>query len=205
MPIAVIGLSIHQSIILKPIDNLPLRIIIITLITVASFVWFVMILIWGYLLPFLIINVVIAFIGYKYIASPLDNYIPHDRCLNCRNLFSMNYIDQKFDHEYTEWEKDHKFAKTLHKSYSSYRTWTHVTYRTSSGQKGSYDKDFKTHTISTTTSLYDEYEVQYKIEVFKITFRCSVCGKEEYDYSYRKTELNRRYVGQKIYTNSRED
>lgn len=205
LPIAVIGLSIHQSIILKPIDNLPLRIIIITLITVASFVWFVMILIWGYLLPFLIINVVIAFIGYKYIASPLDNYIPHDRCLNCRNLFSMNYIDQKFDHEYTEWEKDHKFAKTLHKSYSSYRTWTHVTYRTSSGQKGSYDKDFKTHTISTTTSLYDEYEVQYKIEVFKITFRCSVCGKEEYDYSYRKTELNRRYVGQKIYTNSRED
>lgn len=205
LPIAIIGALMHKAVVFRIVDNLPLKIIMILATVIASFIWYVGILMWGYMLLCLVINVVIAYFIYKYIASPLHNFIPHDRCLSCRNLFSMEFIDEVYDHEYQEWKTKSEFAKTLKKERYKYKTWTEVTTTYSNGAKYKHNENYQTHHGTTTTDLYNDYEVLYNVTVNKQIFKCKHCNKEEYAYTYQWQEIDRRHVGQHTSSYSCED
>lgn len=204
-PMALMGALMHLPATFKPINNLALRGLLILVTIVSCYVWFVAIQMWGHFWPLLIINVAIAYIAYRYIASPLDNFIPHDRCLKCRSLFAMDFVSDVFDHEYQEWGSDSKKVQTLSKKRFSYQTWTHVTTHYSNGKTYSHNENYQTHTGTTTTSLYNDYKVLYKVTVTKRTFKCSKCGHLEHDYLRSWQEIDRQHIGQHIDSSTHED
>lgn len=205
MPLAVVGALMHTPATFKPVNNLALRVLMMLVTAVSCYVWFVAIQMWGHIWPLLVINVAIAYVSYRYIASPLDDFVPHDRCLQCRSLFAMELVDESFDHEYKEWGTVSQFAQTLNKTRYKYRTWTHVTTHYSNGQTASHDENVKTHYGTTTTKLYNDYKVLYNVTVTRQTFKCSKCGKLEYDYLYSRKEIARQHVGQHTNTSSQDD
>lgn len=205
MPMALMGVLMHLPATFKPLNNLALRGLMILVGLVSCYVWFVAIQMWGHFWPLLIINIVIAYIAYCYMASPLDNLTPHDRCLQCRSLFAMEFVNDVFDHEYQEWGSDSKKVQTLGKKRFSYQTWTHVTTHYSNGKTYSHNENYQTHTGTTTTSLYNDYKVLYKVTVTKRTFKCCKCGRLEHDYLRSWQEIDRQHIGQHIDTSSHED
>ena len=83
-------------------------------------------------------------------------------------------------------------------------TYIVTTYKYSNGRP-SYTtvSDKKEHTETTTTTLYKDYSIAYRVKVYRITYRCNVCGMLEYDFKDSYEQISRKETGQHTETDTK--
>ncbi len=195
VPVLLIAVLMHNPKILYPLSNKVLFTIMLILTFVCTYVWGVLLIGWGIMWLFLIPLPLAAMFLFGFASSPVASSAPSGRCINCRNIESMEFINTEYDHDYKEWNREKQFAKTLDKKTRRWQTWTQVTKTYSDGSKSSWKENIQDHQETTTTNLYDDYNVHYHVTVYKNNYTCCVCGQHEHNFSKKYKELERKYLG----------
>lgn len=195
IPVLLMGVLMHWPKIFYPLNNKVLSIIIIAVSVVSAYCWTALLLAWGIMWLFLIpLPFVVLFIQ-TFVCSPLYADSPSRRCIKCRNIESMEYVDSEYDHEYQKWMRETKYVKNLNKFQERWKTWTNVTTRYSDGSTRVSQENVQYHTQNYTTDLYDDYNVLYNIKVYKNNYSCAACGQHEHNFSEEYHEIDRKYMG----------
>ena len=175
-----------------PIGNRILKWVFGLITLVCVYIWFVLIMTWGLIWPLALVMLAISLILFFKQTRYLSDVIPHGRCVQCRRVGTMQFIERVFIKEYDEWrEEDVRGDVVSSGSKLLKTTWTETTY--SDGSKKISDK--KEHTRDYQTYLIHHYSVLYHVKLYHDIFICSCCDKEERRPFEDLTELERKRIG----------
>ena len=152
---------------------------------VTTYIWCVLLTVWGFLWLVMFIPVVAGFFVFAYATRYLGN-IPHDRCLKCRSMELVEFLKTEFVREYDEWRPE---KRAIDSHTERWKTWTEVHWSDGSRTR----KDERNH--SRTTTLYADYTVLYHVKEYENYYECQACGNIETTLSEKLQELQRRQVG----------
>lgn len=195
IPVLLIGVLMHYRKVFYFLSNRVLSVLMLTLTVVCTYLWGVLLLGWGIMWLFLLPLPFVALFFYGFASAPLDPYIPSGRCVSCRRIESMKFVDSVYDHEYKQWSQEKEFARTLKSKTHRWQTWTQITRTYSDGRKSSWKENVQDHKSTTETNLFNDYNVLYNVSVYKNNYSCCVCGQHEHNMSNKYTELERKYQG----------
>lgn len=170
-----------------------------SLIALVGIVWFyiwnILIMSWG--LVWLVAWILIPIALYMYSSSTSElSTVPHDRCENCRRMFSMHYVEREFMREYDEWRTVSKRGALLSQFTRHWTTYTQTTYSDGSTRNSNYQD----HSETESTYAVHHYEVLYHVKEYHNVYKCSGCGHEERFRDEDLTELDRRYLSSGTFT-----
>ena len=157
---------------------------------VATYIWFVLMTVWGCLWLFLPI-IVFAGIGAWGYAERLLGTTPHERCTQCRRMEINLYRNTEFIREYDEWRHD---SQAIASHTDRWKTWTDVTTKWSDGTTSHSRENERNH--SRTTTLYADYNVLYHVKLYHKYYECQACGNVEAIPEEKLTELMRHKTGE---------
>ncbi|MGN1262537.1 MAG: hypothetical protein ACI4TW_00740 [Prevotella sp.] len=198
LPILAIGLLLNFRQVFRPFGDKTMHFIILLVTVASTVVWTCALLGWGiYSVPLLLLYFSIK-LPYRMVINPLTSDVPHKRCLQCRQLYSMDFLKTELIREYDKWFTESEFARTLSTKTERWKSWTEVTTTYSDGHQEKRTKDEMMHKRKIDTDLYNDYDVLYHVKEFKHTYKCGVCGNEEYTQSMTRKELDRRLKGHHI-------
>ena len=195
IPVLLIGVLMHWPKIFYPLSNKALSLVIMVLGVVSAYCWAALLLAWGIMWLFLIPLPFIVFAILSFFSMQLSENAPSSRCIKCRNIESMEFVDSVFDHEYQKWMRETEYVKNLKKFQEKWRTWTNVTTHYSDGSTRVSQENVQDHTKNYTTDLYDDYKVLYNVKVYKNNYSCAACGQHEHNFSEEYHEIDRKYLG----------
>ena len=156
---------------------------------VTAFIWLTLMMVWGLLWWLAVPFIFVCWFGFLLAASPLDT-LPHDRCLHCRRLYTMDYSEREWGEEYDQWEVVTEKGDLLHREHSSYETWKETTW--SDGHKST--SDHKTHHVTDSTYAIHHYNVLFHYHLYNDIYVCRKCGGIEKLPGHTKEELQRTYL-----------
>jgi hypothetical protein len=195
IPTVLIGILLHKRQVFKGIGNRNM-ILILFVITLASlYLWLGIMYAWG---MFDFVGLVNLYIVVKtfFMVFRIFSF----RCYVCGGLETMDYKGKEVLKQYKQWRPYAKMSKVLSESKNKWRSWTRTTRTYSDGHKEVSDHDYQTHVDTTTTALYDDYEILFLITEERHWHKCNICGEEKYyDFTDFK-ELDRRDTGQHVET-----
>ena len=195
IPVLLLCMLMHNPKIFYPLSNKVLNGLMLVITIVSSYVWGALLVGWGIMWLFLLpLPFAVLFI-YGFACAPLMSSAPCGRCLNCRNIETMEFIDTVYDHEYKEWNRESKYVKKLSEWTNRWTTWTNVTRKYADGHSTTTKENIQHHSETHTTSLYDDYNVLYNVTVYKNNYKCCVCGQREHSFSNTYKEIDRKYLG----------
>lgn len=195
LPVFILGLLLNIRQIFRPLGDKTMQAIIYVVAVASTLIWICALLGWGiYSLLILLFYLSFRF-SCSMVTKPLKSDIPHERCRSCRQLYSNKYLKSDLEREYDKWFSESVFARTLSSHTEKWKTWTEVTTTYTDGHQEKSKKDEKTHKRTTDNDLYNDYDVLYHVKEFKHTYKCEVCGNEEYTYSMTRKELERKHKG----------
>ena len=195
IPVLLICVLMHNPKIFYPLSNKALIIITSVLAIVSVYIWAALLLAWGIMWLFLIPLPFVCLFIHSFACSPLYASAPCSRCLNCRNIESMEFVDTVYSREYQKWMRETEYVKNLNKFQKKWTTWTDVTRRYSDGSTRTTAENVQHHTQNYRTDLYDDYKVLYNVEVYQNNYSCCVCGQHEHNFSEKYIEIDRKYLG----------
>lgn len=191
------GVLLHYPKVFFKINNLPLRIIILLTTLVSLYIWMGIMMMWGMMSLFLIIYLIRLPKMLIMIMDPISI-----RCSSCRHLEDKPFHDKiQLGVSYV-WKPYGELISRTTKPVSKWHTWTHTKYKYSNGNTYSVDHDYKTHTVTNTTEVYNGYDIHYKVTEYTFIYKCPICGLEVTHPHTDYTEIDRRYTGEhtKSYT-----
>ena len=193
--VLLIGVLMHNPKIFYPLSNKTLNVIMLSVTVISAYVWTALLIGWGIMWLFLLpLPLAVMFI-YGLASGPLAAEAPCRRCLSCRNIESMVFVDTVYDHEYLQWMRKSEYVKKLGEKTRKWTTWTDVTTRYSDGRTVHTKENVQDHSETITTSLFDDYNVLYDVTVYRNNYECCVCGQHEHNFSEKYEEKERRYLG----------
>lgn len=157
---------------------------------VTTYIWFGLMAIWGCLWLFLP-GVVIAGVSVFTYSERMLGTVPHQRCLKCRQMEMVSFLDSEFIKEYDEWRHD---SRAIASHTDRWKTWTDVTTRWSDGRTTHSRENERNH--SRTTTLYADYNVLYHVKLYHNHYQCAKCGGIETHAEEKLTELMRHKTGE---------
>ena len=156
---------------------------------ICTYIWFILMLVYGLLwfiaLPFALI----ALIG-PYLATSALNTYPHNRCEKCRTMWRNKYIDREILEDYERWEIVTEKGDLLHQEHSSYKTWTETTWSNGTTTKSNE----KTHHITDSTYAIHHFNVLFRYHPYNDVYECEHCGHIEKVSGHTREELERKYM-----------
>lgn len=185
------GVLLHYPKVFYRINNLPLRIIILLTTLLSLYVWIGMMLMWGIIDFFLLIYLFRLPKMLIMIMDPIGI-----RCRCCRHLESKPFHDKVELGVSYVWKPYGKVISRSSKPVSKWHTWTNTKYKYSNGNTYSVDHDYKTHTVTTNTEVYEGYDIHFKVTEYTFIYKCPYCGLEETLPHTEYTEIDRRYTGE---------
>lgn len=200
IPVLLVAVLMHFPKILYPFSNRALYVFMLILTIAGAYLWGALLVGWGIMWLFLLPLPLAALFIFAFASSPVYGSAPCGRCLKCRNIETMEFVDSVYDHEYKEWSREKKYAKTLGVKVRRWQTWTQVTVRNAGGSTSSWRENVKDHEETTTTSLYDDFDVHYNVTVYRNNYTCCVCGQHEHNMSKSYEEIDRKRLGSHIET-----
>lgn len=204
LPAFVVGYLIHYPHVLKKFSNKQLFKFIAVVSIICVYVWIVVLGCRGMVAIFMLFNIVTALLSFKFITFPLLDKIPHDRCPECKEMYKIEELKTEFWKEYIEYDHEKVKVRDVAKDEKKWMTYIVTTYKYSNGRP-SYTtvSDKKEHTETTTTTLYKDYSIAYRVKVYRITYRCNVCGMLEYDFKNSYEQISRKETGQHTETDTK--
>lgn len=189
IPALGIGAALQNRFSFYPLNDDAVEGVIITVTVIAGYIWFTLMLVWN--LPWIlaILFIPLVTVSMKLAMIPL-NTRPHDRCLGCRRLYSMEYKERIWGETYEQWEVVTEKGDLLHQEHSSYKTWTETTYTDGSTSKSNE----KTHHVTDSTYAIHHYNVLFRYHPYDDVYECKKCGQEERIHDHTKEELQRTYL-----------
>lgn len=157
---------------------------------VFTYLWFILMTVWGCLWLFLPVIVIAGFCVFTYSERKLGT-LPHERCLNCRQMEMVHFRNSEFVREYDEWRHD---SRAIASHTDRWKTWTDVTTRWSDGSTTHSRENERNH--SRTTTLYADYNVLYHVKLYHNHYQCDRCGNIETLQEEKLTELMRHKTGE---------
>ena len=156
---------------------------------VITYIWLVLMMVWGCRGLFLPLILVMGIVVYLYSIRKLGN-IPHERCIHCRQMEMVHYSHTVNGTPYERWGK----ASAALESHvvERWKTWTEVTKRWSepyARREKTYRENEQTHTNVSTR--YADYDVLYRIYPSDKYYYCEACGQYEIVPNTSSTELKR--------------
>ncbi len=204
IPVLLMGVLMHNPKIFYPLNNKVLEGVIGVVAIVSTYIWAAMLVGWGIMWLFLLPIIIVAFGATTFVSSPLFPSAPCARCLKCRNIETMNFVDSVYDHEYETWLRETEYVKKISEKKRKFQTWNEVTWRRGDGSTYRTSENVQNHTQIITTSLYDDYKVLYNVKVYQNNYSCVVCGQHEHNFSEKYKELDRKYMGTHTETTTEE-
>ena len=195
VPVLVLALLMHFPKVLYPLGNRTLYVTMLVLTIVCAYLWGALLVGWGIMWLFLLPLPFVALFIFGFASSPVASSAPSGRCIKCRNIETMEFVDTVYDHEYKEWNKEKKFDRVLDKQTIRWQTWTQKTKTYSDGRKETWKENIQDHQQTTTTSLYNDYNVHYNVTVYKNNYTCCVCGQHEHNISKDYEVLEKKHLG----------
>lgn len=201
LPAFIIGYLMYYPKVFKAFSNRALYLLTLVVTLISVYCWIVALGCWGMVFLAALINIWVAIYCFSFITSPLQDYVPHQRCPECRHMHTIKFSKEEYVKEYTQKESERRKVKDLSKETKKWKITKYTTY------KYKYRSDYTTsqteeHGEITTSTLYNDYEVLWKVTVYKITFRCECCGHEESYLTEKYTLLSRKQTGQHVDTNT---
>ena len=190
LPSLVLDASLYCRYLYYHLSDGALSIIFGIIALAATYLWFVLMTIWGCIWFFLPGVIIAGLSGFAYSERLLGN-LPHDRCLKCRQMEMVHFQNSEFIREYDEWRHD---SKPISSHTERWKTWTDVTTRWSDGSTTHSRKDERNH--SRTTTLYADYNVLYHVKLYHNHYKCALCGNIETLPEEKLTELQRVKTGE---------
>lgn len=197
IPTVLIGVLLHKRQIFRGIGNRNM-IIILFVITLASlYLWLGIMYAWG---MFDFVGLVYLYIVPKtfFMVFNIFSY----RCYVCGGLETRDYKGKEILKQFKQWRPYAKMNKVLNESKNRWQSWTRTTRTYSDGHKEVCDHGYQTHVDTTTTALYDDYEILFLITEERHWYKCNICGKETYHDHTDFKELDRRNTGQHTETHT---
>lgn len=204
IPVLLMGVLMHNPKIFYPLNNKVLEGVIGVVAIVSTYIWAAMLVGWGIMWFFLLPIIIVAFGATTFVSTPLFPSAPCARCLKCRNIETMNFVDSVYDHEYETWLRETEYVKKISEKKRKFQTWNEVTWRRGDGSTYTTSENKQNHTQIITTSLYDDYKVLYNVKVYQNNYSCVVCGQHEHNFSEKYKELDRKYMGTHTETTTEE-
>lgn len=204
IPVLLMGVLMHNPKIFYPLNNKVLGGLISVVAIVSTYIWAALLVGWGIMWLFLLPIIFASIFVTTFVSSPLIPDAPCARCLKCRNIESMNFVDSVYDHEYEKWMRETEYVKKISEKERKYKTWNQVTWRRGDGSTYTTNENVQNHTQIITTSLYDDYKVLYNVKVYQNNYSCVVCGQHEHNFSEKYTEIDRKYMGTHTETTTEE-
>ena len=195
LPILLIGILMHIRQVFYPFSNSALRWMILIIAPICSYIWFVLLLAWGMHWTIALITFVVTIRMIGLVTIPLYDSTPCLRCLNCRRIETMEFDHSNFERDYTKWMRETEYVKLIDQQEKRWSTWTDVTTTWSDGSKTHSQENYRRHKSIISTKLYDDYNVLYRVDVYRNTYKCAKCGNLEYTFPERYTEIDRKYMG----------
>lgn len=195
IPVLLLCVLMHYPKILYPFSNKALFILMLVLAFACTYLWGVLLLGWGIMWLFLLPLPLVVMFAFSFVTAPVASSAPCGRCLKCRSIETMEFVDTVYDHEYKTTSKEKKYAKTLDVQKRRWQTWTDVITTYSDGSKETRKENVQDHEETRTTSLFNDYNVLYNVTVYKNNYTCCVCGQHEHNFSEKYDELKRDFLG----------
>lgn len=197
IPTLLIGALLHKREVFRGIGNTKMMLILLLVTLISTYLWAGMMIAWGMLDIFALIFLYVVYKTYFMVFKIFEH-----RCYVCGSLDTYDYVSKEIVRQYKDWRKYATVRDTLAKSEKKWKTWTNTKYTYSDGSTRIFDHDHKLHVETTTTKLYDDYEIYYLITEEKHTYKCNVCGEEKYYDNTDFKELDRRDTGQHTETHT---
>lgn len=168
----------------KPLDDPAVVWIFRIIALIVTYTWLVLILSWGLLWFFAILIFIPAFYAYMNATKDLDVGPPHNRCIQCRRLHTMQFTESVFVREYDAQKKTTEYGNVIGRKRLQHVSYTKIEYK--DGHEEHKDKILHSNIYDVVETF--TYEVNYHVKVYRDIFNCSACGQEE---SYeREEEMN---------------
>lgn len=200
------GWLISFPMVFKPLSDSTLRIVIVALGIIGFYWWSVVTLAWGMFALFLLVS---AWLTWRLVVMAIQDLctIPHTRCLNCRSLYTMNFVEEKITKTYTQSGRDVKQGRAVGSRTVKWQTYDLVTTtktvtngygnvvsRSSSTRKA----NIQNHERIDKIYEYIHYDVTYRVEEYENIYECKHCNHKEIVPGIRFTEIGRKQTGQSV-------
>lgn len=201
LPAFSIGYLIYKPHVFKSFSNPALYLTAMAVTIVCVYSWIIALGCWGMTGPVAIISIATAIYCFGFITAPLLDYVPHVRCPKCKNINTIEFEKEEYVKEFTTKESERRKVKDISRKTKKWKVtnYTHYIYKynTSRNYTSSHTEE---HGETTTSTLYDDYELLWKVIVYKHTFKCKCCNHEEYYFPEKYKQLGSTHVGQHIDT-----
>ena len=202
LPTLLIGVLLHFRRVFYPLGNRSMLLLTLIVTLFSTYIWILAMLAWGMIDVFLLIYLWPMYKFYILVVRPLWYHVPPMRCRGCRSLETYKHTKTELVQEYDKWFKESEVRKKLSEDTERWRTWKETTTTYTDGSKSTSKSDFKNHSKTTTTYLYDDYDVLYHVMVYKSTYECSFCGELVHYPDTQYKEKDRKYRGQHTSTST---
>ena len=171
LPVLLFGYLIRFRHLFYHLGDSVLVIIAVVLAVVGGYVWSILMLSWGMLWFFVPIILVVAWWARGFTVTPL-NTKPHDRCPQCRRLYSIGFDHTELDKEYDKTENRSYTERTYESGRRSWKTWTETKWSDGSTTKSNE----KNHLEVDTTRVSGHYKCLVHYRECTDYYKCCGCG-----------------------------
>ncbi len=198
LPVLLMGWLVKFPPVFYVLSDQVLRILMLAVMLVSVYIWSVMMMAWGMFPAWSLLILVLGWYGFTLASSLLCEY-PHIRCPRCKRLYTI-----KFDHEELENSEictgeDIRQGKLLGQRTASWRAWTEVTttktYASGRRETSTHNEDYHTQNQDYRTYEYIKYDITYRLDHYRLYYKCDHCGLVEETTRVDYTELDRQESG----------
>lgn len=174
---------------LRALPDSVVKLIYIVLLGVVYYYWMIVLLAWGAYWWIGILLYGAAWVIYEVYTSPLEDYVPHGRCPECRHIHSIVLMKSDFVGSETRMENTTETQKTGEDK-KKWETWTQVT----QGNQ-TWRENIRLHTETTSHFRNDHYRDKVKYDSYKLHYECMCCGYKEQANKTKRKRLERIFKG----------
>ncbi|MBQ6096721.1 MAG: hypothetical protein IJK99_03135 [Bacteroidales bacterium] len=151
-----------------------LVIMIVVVAFVSWYVWSILMLSWGMIWFFIPVILIVQIWAAGFPVTPL-NTKPHDRCPQCRSLYTISLGHTDLVKEYDQWENRSRTEQRYVSGERKWKTWTETKWSDGTTTKSNQ----KNHKEETTTTVSGHYRSLVHYREYENHYICCRCGYDE--------------------------
>ena len=201
LPVWIMGWLLKYPKVFKNLDDKHVMVLMFVVTAISCYVWSIVMMAWG-MFPILVLFIIMtSWYAFTLAKSPLGHF-PHQRCPQCREMFSIDYDHREFIDTKYHTGRDIVRGKMLGQRTQKWREWTEVTTKTtySSGRTTTSTSKENQRTMARDYTTYEflNYDVTYKVDSYRYYYKCEKCGFIEDELKYFSKEVDRKYTGSHV-------
>lgn len=195
IPVLIMGWLLKYPKVFAVISDGWLKLLMFCVTIVSVYVWSVMMMAWGMFPFWSVLILIFGWYSFTLAASPLCQF-PHLRCPKCHRLYSIKFDHRDFEYSEVKKGSDVVRGKLLGKRTATWEAWTQVTttYKYGDGhtEQTRSREDVHTNAQDYRTYEYISYDVTYRLDHYRLYYKCEKCGLIEETTAVSWTEIDRK-------------